>query len=91
MYPVIKIKIIYVSLGIQLLYRLAFVPFGLLIYCFKVLIRVLTIGVNPYETYQRSASYAEVFPGILGSDCAGIVAQVGSQVRRVKVCAMFCF
>lgn len=51
----------------------------------QVLIRVLTIGVNPYETYQRSASYAEEFPGILGSDCAGIVAQVGSQVRRVKV------
>lgn len=51
----------------------------------QVLIRVLTIGVNPYETYQRSASYDGEFPGILGSDCAGIVAQVGSEVTKVKV------
>lgn len=51
----------------------------------QVLIRVFTIGVNPYDTYQRSGSYARELPGILGSDCSGIIAQTGSMVKRFNL------
>lgn len=51
----------------------------------QVLIRVFTIGVNPYDTYQRSGSYAGQFPGILGTDCAGIVVQIGPMARRYNL------
>ncbi|KAJ5948883.1 hypothetical protein N7454_002190 [Penicillium verhagenii] len=48
----------------------------------ELLIRVKAIAVNPVDYYQREYGiFIEKFPAICGSDVAGIVAEVGSQVR----------
>jgi len=52
----------------------------------QVLVRVRAAGVNPVETYIRSAAYARVpsLPYIPGSDLAGVVESVGANVRAWK-------
>lgn len=47
-----------------------------------VLIKVKAVGINPVETYIRSGTYSRKpsLPTILGSNCAGTVQQVGSNV-----------
>ena len=52
----------------------------------QILIRVRTIGVNPVETYIRSGNYARkpALPYTPGSDAAGIVEAVGSEVPAFK-------
>lgn len=51
-----------------------------------VLINVKAVGINPVETYIRAGTYARKppLPTILGSDCAGTVEQVGSDVTTFK-------
>lgn len=51
-----------------------------------VLVHVKAVGINPVETYIRAGVYARkpTLPAILGHDCAGIVEQVGADVKAFK-------
>ncbi|MGH9417302.1 MAG: NADPH:quinone reductase [Terriglobales bacterium] len=51
----------------------------------QVLVRVHAAGVNPYDTYMRSGTYAikPPLPYTPGSDAAGVVEAVGEGVSRV--------
>ena len=53
----------------------------------QVLVRVVYSGVNPVETYIREGQYSRLpeLPYTPGSDAAGYVHQVGSQVTSLKV------
>jgi NADPH:quinone reductase len=52
----------------------------------QVLVRVRAVGVNPYDTYMRSGTYAikPPLPYTPGSDAAGPVESVGPGVTTVK-------
>ncbi|GFN96990.1 quinone oxidoreductase [Plakobranchus ocellatus] len=52
----------------------------------KVLIKVSAAGVNPLDTYIRSGTFAALppLPYTPGSDAAGIVQVVGSEVNKFK-------
>jgi NADPH2:quinone reductase len=52
----------------------------------EVLIDVKAAGVNPVDTYIRTGQYASLppLPYTPGSDAAGVVAAVGSDVQGVK-------
>jgi NADPH2:quinone reductase len=50
-----------------------------------VLVRHEYIGVNFIDIYQRSGIYPVELPSGMGSEAAGVVEAVGSDVTRVKV------
>src|SRR6185437_6278856 len=52
----------------------------------QVLVRVRAAGVNPYDTYMRTGTYAikPALPYTPGSDAAGVVEAVGAGVSRVQ-------
>lgn len=52
----------------------------------QVLVRVHGVGVNPYDTYMRSGTYAvkPPLPYTPGSDGAGLIEAVGSGVAKGK-------
>lgn len=52
----------------------------------QVLVRVHAAGVNPYDTYMRSGTYAikPPLPYTPGSDAAGVVEEVGEGVTKLK-------
>jgi NADPH2:quinone reductase len=52
----------------------------------QVLLRVRAIGVNPYDTYMRAGTYAikPALPYTPGSDAAGTIEAVGSELTKVK-------
>ena len=52
----------------------------------QVLVRIKAIGVNPVETYIRTAAYAKKpnLPYTPGTDAAGVVEAVGANVTSVK-------
>jgi NADPH2:quinone reductase len=52
----------------------------------QVLIKVHAVGVNPYDTYMRTGTYAikPPLPYTPGSDAAGVVEAVGSGVKNLK-------
>ncbi|MEY2409398.1 MAG: NADPH:quinone reductase [Verrucomicrobiota bacterium] len=51
----------------------------------QVLVKVIAIGVNPVETYQRSGMNPAIqFPWTPGSDAAGVVEACGENVTGVK-------
>jgi NADPH:quinone reductase len=52
----------------------------------QILVRVHAAGVNPYDTYMRSGTYAikPSLPYTPGSDAAGAVESVGDGVKKVK-------
>jgi NADPH2:quinone reductase len=52
----------------------------------QVLVKVHAAGVNPFETYQRTGTYAvkPQLPYTPGADAAGSVISVGSGVQRVR-------
>jgi NADPH:quinone reductase len=52
----------------------------------QVLVDIKAVGVNPVDTYIRSGQYASLppLPYTPGSDAAGLVAAVGSDVHDVK-------
>src|SRR5499427_10903692 len=56
----------------------------------EVLLRIESAGVGVWDPYEREGEFAKMFGGtptfpyVLGSDCAGTVAAVGTQVRRFK-------
>jgi NADPH:quinone reductase len=53
----------------------------------QIVVKVHAAGVNPFETYMRSGTYAikPQLPYTPGADAGGIVASVGAEVKRVKV------
>jgi NADPH:quinone reductase len=52
----------------------------------QILVKVHAIGVNPYDTYMRSGTYAikPPLPYTPGSDAAGTIEAVGTGVTKVK-------
>jgi NADPH:quinone reductase len=52
----------------------------------QVLVRVHAAGVNPYDTYMRSGTYAikPPLPYTPGSDAAGVIEAIGEGVKKVK-------
>lgn len=52
----------------------------------QVRVRIHAIGVNPYETYMRTGSYAikPELPYIPGADAAGVIDQIGDGVTGWK-------
>jgi NADPH:quinone reductase len=52
----------------------------------QVLVRVRAAGVNPYDTYMRTGTYAikPHLPYTPGSDAAGTIEAIGSDVKKVK-------
>ena len=58
-------------------------------YCrlIKVLIRVYAAGVNPADTYIRSGAYYRLpdLPYTPGFDTAGVIEQIGYDVKKFKV------
>src|SRR5690349_10875444 len=52
----------------------------------QVLVRIHGVGVNPYDTYMRSGTYAvkPPLPYTPGSDGAGVVEAVGPGITKVK-------
>lgn len=52
----------------------------------QVLVKVHAAGVNPFETYMRTGTYAikPQLPYTPGADAGGVVAAVGSGVQRIK-------
>src|SRR5579863_7659700 len=56
----------------------------------QVLIRVETAGVGPWDAFEREGGFARLFgtasrfPYVLGSEGAGTIAAVGSQVQGLK-------
>ncbi|MGH9741654.1 MAG: NADPH:quinone reductase [Candidatus Acidiferrum sp.] len=53
----------------------------------QVLVRVHGVGVNPYDTYMRTGTYAikPPLPYTPGSDGAGVIEGVGPGIAKVKV------
>ena len=51
----------------------------------QALVRVIAVGVNFMEVYQRSGLYPLTLPFIPGSEAAGIVEQVAGDVTSVRV------
>jgi NADPH:quinone reductase len=52
----------------------------------EVLVKIHSAGVNPYDTYMRSGTYAikPPLPYTPGSDASGVVETVGSGVTKLK-------
>jgi NADPH2:quinone reductase len=52
----------------------------------QVLVKVHAAGVNPYDTYMRTGTYAikPPLPYTPGSDAAGVVESAGTGVTKVK-------
>ena len=52
----------------------------------QVLVRIHAAGVNPYDTYMRTGTYAQKpsLPYTPGSDGAGVIESVGEGVKKVK-------
>jgi NADPH:quinone reductase len=52
----------------------------------QVLVRIHAAGVNPYDTYMRTGTYAQkpALPYTPGSDGGGVIEAVGDGVQRVK-------
>ena len=52
-----------------------------------MLISVQAVGINPSDTYIRSGTYKllPTLPYTPGKDGAGIVEEVGSEIRTIRV------
>ncbi len=52
----------------------------------QVLVRIHAAGVNPYDTYMRTGTYAQkpALPYTPGSDGAGMIEAVGEGIKKVK-------
>ncbi|KAH6670926.1 chaperonin 10-like protein [Plectosphaerella plurivora] len=51
----------------------------------QVLLKTLAVGINPIEHMQQhTGMLVQEWPAILGSDCAGVVVEVGPDCKRLK-------
>ncbi|KAJ4258252.1 hypothetical protein NW762_008401 [Fusarium torreyae] len=51
----------------------------------QVLVKCLAVGINPVEPMQQqSGLLVNEWPAIIGSDCAGVVVDVGPDVNKLK-------
>ncbi|WP_426595397.1 quinone oxidoreductase family protein [Cellulomonas sp. McL0617] len=50
-----------------------------------VVVRVAAAGINFIDTYRRSGMYAVPYPHVLGSEGAGTIVEVGSDVAEFAV------
>lgn len=52
----------------------------------QVLVKIHAVGVNPYDTYMRSGTYAikPPLPYTPGADGSGVVAEIGAGAKRFK-------
>jgi D-arabinose 1-dehydrogenase-like Zn-dependent alcohol dehydrogenase len=51
----------------------------------EVLIEVMVVALNPVDNAQRDGDYpVPVYPAVLGSDVAGVVVKVGSNITMVS-------
>lgn len=57
----------------------------------EVLIRQTAIGLNFQDTYHRSGWYPLPLPSGLGTEAAGVVEQVGSNVRDIRPGDRVCY
>ena len=59
----------------------------------QVLVRVHAVGINPFDTYMRTGTYATKppLPYTPGADGAGVVEAVGSGISGVAVGARVFF
>ena len=53
----------------------------------QVLVKIHAIGVNPFDTYMRTGTYAikPQLPYTPGADAAGVIAEVGPGASRFKL------
>jgi NADPH2:quinone reductase len=53
----------------------------------QVVVKIHAIGVNPFDTYIRTGAYPikPQLPYTPGADAAGMIASVGSEVKRMHV------
>jgi NADPH2:quinone reductase len=51
----------------------------------EVRVRHTAIGLNFIDTYQRSGLYPLTLPATLGKEAAGVVEEVGSSVKHLRV------
>jgi len=57
----------------------------------EVLVKNAFIGVNFIDTYHRTGLYKVQLPFVLGRDGAGIVEEIGNDVKNVKVGDRVCY
>src|ERR1041385_3970405 len=50
----------------------------------EVLVRISACGVNFIDIYQREGRYPVRLPFVPGQEAAGMVTEIGSQVRPIK-------
>jgi NADPH2:quinone reductase len=50
----------------------------------EALVKVSASGMNFIDTYHREGRYIVPLPFILGQEGAGVVTQVGSEVKSIK-------
>ena len=52
----------------------------------QAVIRIHAVGVNPYDTYMRTGTYAikPQLPYTPGADAAGVIVEVGTGISRFK-------
>src|ERR1700749_1361413 len=50
----------------------------------EVLLRHTAVGLNFIDTYIRSGLYPSTLPAILGSEAAGVIEDVGEDVRDLR-------
>ena len=51
----------------------------------EALVKILAVGVNFIDVYNREGRYKAPLPLVLGQEAAGVVSAVGSNVREVAV------
>ncbi len=57
----------------------------------EVLVRNTAIGVNFIDTYFRSGLYKTQMPTILGNEGAGVVEEIGADVKNFKIGDRVCY
>src|ERR1700747_1023137 len=52
----------------------------------QVLVKIHAVGINPFDTYMRTGSYAikPQLPYTPGADAAGVIAEAGPGVNKFK-------
>ena len=57
----------------------------------QVLVEIHHAGINYIDTYHRSGLYPNPLPLTIGREGAGVVVQVGAEVKAIQVGQLVCF